>query len=234
MLVCVRTRGTPRPDLAGRRVAAVRAHGKLLRIELDDGRALRCHLGLNGSWHRYRAGEPWKRSARAAGLVLETSDETFVCFRPRDVRVVRGAGPGPVGPDLLAPGTDPGRLPARARALCPPEAPVADVLLEQRVASGVGNVYKSEILFLERVAPDRPLARVPDRVLCSLFARARELLRRNLGPGPRTTRFDPDGRGRLWVYGRRGRPCFRCGEPVRSARIGRHLRITFWCPRCQR
>ncbi len=234
VLVGVRTWGGPLPDLSGRRVQAVRVHGKRLWIELDDGRALRCHLGLSGSWHRYRAGEPWKRPVRAAGLVLETSGEVFVCFRPREVRVVRGSDPGHLGPDLVATGTDPVRLPARARALCRPEDPVADVLLDQRVASGVGNVYKSEVLFLERVAPQRRLDSVSDTTLGALFACARELLRRNLGPGPRTTRFGPDGRERLWVYRRAGRPCLRCGEPVRSARIGRHRRITYWCPRCQR
>ncbi len=238
-LVRARIPRAPGAGLDGRRVTGVWAEGKHLWIGLDDGRAVRSHLGLSGTWHRYRPGEPWQRPAHRAGLVLETAEAVLVCFHPRKVEVVPASGPrardlrASAGPDLLAPGTDPAGPPARARVLCAPGDPVADVLLDQRVASGIGNVYKCEVLFLEGVAPDRPLARVPDPLLERLYARAQALLRRNLGRGPRTTRFEGDGRGRLWVYGRAGRPCLRCGTPIRAGRLGRNLRITYWCPRCQ-
>jgi endonuclease-8 len=108
-----------------------------------------------------------------------------------------------------------------------------DVLLDQGVASGIGNVYKSELLFLEGLRPLAPLGEVPDRALAGLYREARRLLAANLGGGPRRTRFARGPGERLWVYGRRGRPCYRCTATVEGARLGRHLRITYWCPRCQ-
>lgn len=229
----------PLPGLEGRAVEEVSAEGKHLWIRFEGGLALRSHLGLHGSWHRYGLGEPWQKPAERASLVLETDEDVLVCFQAREVECLRSGGfrrtdlAARLGPDLLSPDVDIRLLPARARRLLAPETALTDVLLHQRVAGGIGNVYKSEVLFLRRANPFGCLADLPDEALAALFETARELLRKNLGPGSRTTRFADDGRGRLWVYGRAGRPCFTCGTRIRYGRSGASQRSTYWCPRCQ-
>lgn len=218
--------------LERRQVMGVSAHGKRLFIDLDDGRTLRSHLGMYGSWHHYAPHEPWRRPAAQASLILELADVTYVCFNALSLRLERRRETGDLGPDLI---TNEGALNSvvqRARRL-PPVTPLTDVLLDQRVAAGIGNVYKSELLFLHRLHPQRALGSIDDATLAAVYRDAAALLRRNLGPGPRTTRFADDGAGRLWVYGRGGRPCLRCGSAIRYARGGKDWRSTYWCPRCQ-
>ncbi|MGF1545713.1 MAG: DNA-formamidopyrimidine glycosylase family protein [Thiotrichales bacterium] len=225
--------------LCGRTVTAIVARGKHLLIELDDGVCVRSHLGLYGSWHRYAPGERWRKPQHHAALALWTATKVVVCFHAREVELLAGTGVrqrilrARLGPDLLTDALAGEALVARARALLPGATPLVDVLLDQRVACGVGNVYKSEVLFLRRLAPLRRLDAVADGDLATLFACAAELLRRNRDGGPRTTRFVADGRGRLWVYGRRERPCFECGAPVRYARLGAGQRGSYWCEHCQ-
>lgn len=225
--------------LLGHRITGVHAHGKHLFIDFDNDWTLRSHLGLYGSWHRYHPGERWKKPQRRASVVLETDEETYVCFNAREVQIYRRRGidrrdlPGRLGPDLLDERLDLTEVVARARALLAPEAPLVDVLLDQRIACGIGNVYKSELLFLERRHPLQRLGELDDEALASLFGQARELLLRNLEDGPRSTREREDAEGPLWVYGRRGRPCLVCAAPVRYTRMGRHMRSTYWCPGCQ-
>jgi endonuclease-8 len=223
----------------GHRISRLNSKGKHLFIEFDNGLVLRSHLGIYGSWHRYRPGEHWRKPAWQASIRLETNEWVYVCFNAREVEILRAAGyrlgdaRRRLGPDLTRERPEPSLLHARARELLGPETPLVDVLLDQRVAAGIGNVYKSEVLYLERQAPLRPLGFSSVELLGELYARAGDLLRRNLHRGPRVTRFVGDGRGDLWVYGRARRPCFRCGEPVRLERLGRDLRSTYWCPHCQ-
>jgi endonuclease-8 len=225
--------------LCGQTVAAVRSHGKQLCIDFLCGLTLRSHLGLYGSWHRYPAGGPWRKPAHQAGIVLEAGRQVFVCFNPRQVITERTAGLAAgdrerrLGPDLAQPGFEPVVCARRARTLCPPETPALDLLLDQRIAAGIGNVYKSELLFLQRIPPTAALAALTDAQLSALYDLAGELIRRNLGGGRRVTRFAADHRGGLWVYGRRGQACFTCGSPIRGARLGRQQRSTYWCPQCQ-
>jgi endonuclease-8 len=231
-----------RPDarLDGRRVVDVQAHGKHLFVGFDDATWLRTHLGLYGSWHHYRPGEVWRKPRRQAAVELEVDDRVYVCFNPKEVELLRDRGVRRrilhtrLGPDLSIERPALDGIPQRARALLEPAAPLADVLLDQRIACGIGNVYKSEVLFLERRHPTQPLDGISDEELQRLYATAHRLLRSNLGGGPRSTRFVADGAGRSWVYGRAGRPCLRCGTPVANARIGRRPRSTYWCPACQR
>jgi endonuclease-8 len=192
-----------------------------------------------GSWHWYMPEEPWQRPAWQASLVLETADKVYVCFNAKEVEFVRRAGvrertlAARLENDLLAGTVDYAAIMARAREFLDPETIIADVLLDQRVASGIGNVYKSEVLFLERLHPETPLAVVPDSTIRRLYATARRLLRANLHSGPRVTRNDNDGAGRLWVYGRRGERCHRCGGGIAHAGIGRTMRGTYFCRDCQ-
>jgi endonuclease-8 len=229
----------PQTELAGRLVSDVYAVGKHLLVRFADGLLVRSHLGMYGSWHRYRPGEPWRKPSSRASMVLATDGCVLVCFNARAVELLRANGPGMrdwqrrLGPDLLAPDIRIEALPERARSLLDPQTPLADLLLDQRIASGIGNVYKSELLFLGRLRPHRPLVEVADDALVGLYAAARELIAANLGGGRRRTRFAAADAGRLWVYRRRGHPCYVCGSGILSGPLGRHARSTYWCPRCQ-
>lgn len=224
---------------SGRRVRNVAARGKHLFIELDNDMALRTHLGMHGSWHRYPPGAGWQRPRQQLSVLLSTADWEYVCFNAREVELVRQPSVRRrilgqrLGPDLIADGIDPFYLASRAREILDADAPIVDALLDQRVASGIGNVYKSEVLFIERLAPDTMLEDIGDADLGRCFATAAALLRRNLGGGRRVTRFAGDQAGRLWVYGRAGLPCLSCDTPIASRRMGRHHRGTYWCPACQ-
>jgi endonuclease-8 len=223
----------------GRRVDDVRALGKHLFIEFEHDRALRSHLGMYGSWHFYSPGAEWQKPRSQASLVVETDDTIYVCFNAKEVELVKSPSVRErivdtrLGPDLIGEDVDADYLVRRARDLLEPDALVADVLLDQRVACGIGNVYKSEVLFIERLLPHTPLGEVRDELLVRCFQTAAELLRRNLGGGRRVTRFEDDDAGRLWAYGRTGLPCLRCDDRIAGKRLGRHHRGTFWCPACQ-
>jgi len=233
-----RLRDDPAAVFAGRRVGALVPHGKHLFIELGERAGLRVHLGMWGSWHRYPPGGAWQKPARQAGVVLITEAAELVCFNPKEAvltstpRLTRHAATAHLGPDLIDPATDPETLPARARERLPGTAPLADVLLDQGVAAGIGNIYKSELAFLHRLHPETPLAAVEDTALAAIYTDAARLLTHNTGDAPRTTRFGHDG-PRLWVYRRRHRPCLRCHAPIEYARTGRDQRGTYWCPSCQ-
>jgi len=222
-----------------RTVRSVLARGKHLYIAFDDDTALRSHLGMYGSWHFYRAGAPWKKPAQQASLVLKTADTVYVCFNAKEVEWV--ATPSVrervldmrLGPDLTAGGVALGTVVRRAREFLEPETPLADVLLDQRVACGIGNVYKCELLFIRRHRPLTPLGSVSDAALEACFGLASTLLGDNLGGGKRVTRSEGDNAGRLWVYGRGGSPCLRCDGVIAYARLGRHHRGTYWCADCQ-
>jgi endonuclease-8 len=144
-----------------------------------------------------------------------------------------------LGPDLLDPAFAVSDAVARARAR-PPATTLGELLLDQRVASGIGNVYKSEALFLEKLDPWTTVGAVDDRALEALYGRARALMQANVGRWPRTTTANlargewlRPGRGRLHVYRRGGRPCPACGAPIAAASQGTPPRVTYFCRRCQ-
>lgn len=216
----------PKP---GTLITAVRAKGKYLLIEFDDGTTLESHMKMTGSWHLYRVGERWRRSARSARAVIETTEGWIaVCFNaPVMELTTRSDGPEHLGPDLTSP--DPDLALAAARfSLAEPNTPVAVALLDQRICCGVGNVYKSEVLHACRLSPLTPASNVDERTRLELVTTAHQQLRANLGAGPRTT--VPEG---LAVYRHAGRPCLRCETPIERIVQGEHQRSTYWCPGCQ-
>jgi endonuclease-8 len=227
------------PEFAGSTVHKIEARGKHLRIALDNGKLLRSHLGMYGSWHVYGSKEAWQKPEGQASLVVAADGTEWVCFNAKEVEIVRIPGVrervlgSRLGPDLIADDCDAGTLVRRAREFDDGDTLLIDTLLDQRVAAGIGNVYKSEVMFLNRQAPGRLLADTPDEVVAACYATAADLLKRNLGGGKRVTRFATDAAGRLWVYGRTGKPCHECSTPIQSQRMGRHHRGTFWCPECQ-
>ena len=139
-----------------------------------------------------------------------------------------------LGPDVLADDFDAAEALRRLRA-CGRTA-IAEVLLDQRVMAGIGNVYKSEVLFLARVSPFAPVHTLSDDELARIIAHARRVLAINAAPGApgrRRTLSRLDPRERAWVYKRAGRPCRTCGAPIQFARTGEYQRGTYWCEGCQ-
>jgi endonuclease VIII len=232
--------------IAGRMVRAVESRGKHLLIHLSGGIALRTHMAMSGSWHIYRAGESWQRPAAQMRIAIQTADFQAIAFEVHDAewlgeRDLERGVLARLGPDVLAPDFDPAAAVARLRASG--DRAILDALLDQRVLSGLGNVYKSELLFLARAHPLRPVASLSDDTLLQLARLAQQHLRANASErasagivtyrGLRRTTGRSDPAERLWVYSRGGMPCRRCGTPIASARMGVHARITYLCPTCQ-
>ena len=144
---------------------------------------------------------------------------------------------GYLGPDLLGPDWDAEEVLRRIRAA--PDRAIGLALLDQRNLAGVGNVYRNELCFLRGVLPTRPVGAVPD--LPRMVELAKRALEANKNRGDRTLTGDTRRGMQDWVYGRTGRPCRRCGTPVRGGTLGDAVRPgrgatdreTYWCPRCQ-
>jgi endonuclease-8 len=228
-----------REPIAGRLVERVTAIGKHCLVHLSGGLVLRTHMRMNGSWHIYRHGERWQRPIRSMRILLETADWVAVAFDVYSAEFIRAEhldhhrAIGALGPDLLGE-IDHDALQARIAAQG--ARPVHEVLLDQRVMAGLGNVYKSELLFLATLHPDTPADSIARETWSRLVTDAQALLRANVSEharGRRTTRRLDPGEG-LWVYGRGGRPCRRCGTLIASRKDGDAARVTYWCPTCQR
>ncbi|HSO83283.1 DNA-formamidopyrimidine glycosylase family protein [Thiocapsa sp.] len=234
-----RLQGRALPALARDRVLRVTSKGKHLFIDFEGEASLRVHLGMYGSWHRYPIGQTWQKPTHRATLVLSAAGQDYVCFNAKEVEILDACGlrrrdrTDRLGPDLSRDAPAIESLLQRARDLLQPDTELVDLLLDQRIASGIGNVYKSEVLFLEHCAPRTRLGDISEETFAALYGRAERLLLNNLGGGPRITRPVDDGRGILWVYGRAGKPCFRCGMDLLRERLGQHARSTYWCPACQ-
>lgn len=235
MLVAVAA-AARRQRLVGRRVSYVESRGKHLLVHFDGGCALHTHLGMRGSWHTYRVESAWRKPGRRPRVVLEVGDVVAVCFSPAVVEVLSAPelrhhpALNRLGPDALSERFDPAV--ARARLQERGEVEIGVALLDQAALAGVGNVYKSEILFLCRVNPFALVSSLGDATLESVAQTASDQLRRNLSTGARrtTTVLTP---GNLWVYNRARQPCRRCGSSIRRAQQGEQRRSTYWCPRCQ-
>ena len=187
-------------------------------------------MRMQGAWHLYRPGEPWRRPARQARAVLEVEGTVAVLFNAPVVELTRGdAVTSHLGPDILADALDLDRVVRRARSLG--DVAVGELLLDQRVTAGIGNVYRNEALWAERVNPWTGTAALTDAQVRGLFARAHEAMRANLR-STRWARHFP-GYGRGAVHGRGGRPCPRCGARIQVRAQGEQARLTYWCPACQ-
>ena len=143
-----------------------------------------------------------------------------------------------LGPDLLKDSFDKAEAARRLRARG--DTPIGEAVLDQSAIAGIGNIYKSETLFVCRVNPFDPVGAINAETLDRIIETARELMSQNLRPGPRTTRFRTGlggpgpGRGsRYWVYKKSGDPCLVCGTTIRMRRQGISARSTYFCPRCQ-
>lgn len=222
----------------GTRIEGVEARGKHLLIAFAGGLTLRTHLRMTGSWHVYRERERWQKPAYLARAVVGAdSGWVAVCFQAPVVETFHLAGPEPdalaaLGPDLCVPTslTDAvlDIVVERVGLLALAGTTLGEALLDQRIAAGIGNVYKSEACFAAGVDPTTPIELIDEQTRRRVWSIAARQLQANLGQAERRTH--PAG---LAVYGRRGQPCHRCGTPISMARHGDQARSTYWCPTCQ-
>jgi len=224
-------------DLAEATVTGVEARGKHLLIHFDSDLVVHSHMGMTGSWHIYRLTDSWQKPDTQAVLVLKTAAWCVVCFTPKLLEIVsetklrRNSWLTKLGPDILGPPISDDVFLSRMRSQS--QHAIGEVLMNQSVVSGIGNVYRSEILHLEHIHPETLVAVLDDAALLSLRDRAVFLMKRNLNNGARTTRFRGEA-SRLWVYGRRGQPCLKCGTIILMQRQGDNARSTYFCPACQK
>jgi endonuclease-8 len=222
---------------AGRIIERVESHGKHLELEWDDGVVLHTHMRMTGSWHLYRVGEPWRRPHRDMRVVIETGTWVAVCFNAPVVETYRAPdlsrhpGFGRLGPDLCRLDADLERCVELMLTYDDRDAVIADALLDQRVFCGVGNVYRSEVMWACELSPFARVADIGEPLAQRVVNLAARLLRANLTSVARVT--VPGVPGGLAVYGRSGQRCFRCAGTVKARHHGEHNRVLYWCPGCQ-
>jgi endonuclease-8 len=234
--------------ITGRIVERCWSAGKHLLIAFSGDLVLRTHMRMNGSWHIYRPGEPWQRPRIDMRVLIGTDAFVAIAFNIQvaewlDGRRLNRSRPlATLGPDLLSPSFD--RAEALARLRSRGAMPVGDALLDQRAVAGIGNVYKSEVCFLCGVSPFTPVASLDEATLANLVDTAKRLLEVNVADeaggaivtyrGLRRTTHRSDPGERLWVYGRAGRPCRKCGRPIQIIKRGDDARVTYFCGGCQK
>jgi endonuclease VIII len=212
--------------LVGTTCTNIEAHGKQMLIAFSDDTFVRVHLGMTGSWHRYDPGERWQRPREELGIALETKEDVVVCFKvPELERLTQSERKNHValvslGPDVLVEPFDLDEVVRRARHPDRADMDVADLLLDQRVAAGIGNIYKCESLFAQRLSPHASVASLDDDTLRALYTKASHLMRDSVA----------SGRVPQSIY--RARLCPACNARVTVEEQGD--RLTWWCARCQR
>ena len=207
------------PRLDGRRLESVEAIGKNLLFRFEGGLVLRSHLRMSGRWRVLGRdapvfGTPW--------LVLRGEQHTGVLWGGPVLELDRGVALH-LGPDILAEPPDYDTMLARLRRERA-DRQFGDALLDQRLVSGIGNIWKVESLWAERISPWRRLADVSDDEVRGVLATAHEVMRARVEGVPY----------RANIYRRKGHGCPRCGMPVRSWPQGDDARMTYWCPNCQK
>jgi len=221
-------------NLTGQTVTEAISRGKHLLIRTDAGVTVHTHLRMDGSWRVRPASERVPGNHRIR-LILGNDTWQAIGYLLGIVEILpttaEPATVGHLGPDLLGPDWDPAEAERRLRAN--PSRPIGEAVLDQRNLAGIGNVYKAEMLFLRGVNPWRPVGEVGD--LTALVDLAKRLLEANKDRFGQVTTGSRRRGEETWVYGRAGRPCRRCGTPVRTADQGSdsESRVTFWCPHCQ-
>lgn len=216
------------PPMEGARVVAVEPRGKHLLIGFDNGLTLHSHMKMNGSWHLYRPGEPWRRSRQFLCAVIETEDRVAVCFHApvmellRDRALARVLPVDALGPDILAAAFDLDE--ARARFFARGDTGIGEALLDQSRVAGIGNIFRCEALARVGIHPCRPVRDVDPGDLTKTLRIARALMQESARE---------DGRRAVYrVYRRRGKPCAVCGTAVTAVSIAR--RTAYLCPTCQK
>ena len=229
--------------LDGATVVSAESAGKHLFVELEGERYVHVHLGLIGSFDVRSGAAP-----EAVGEVRLRLDSGEAYADLRGAIVCDLVGPerraqvlGALGPDPLRPDADPDRAWQRVRRST---RPIGDLLLDQSVLAGVGNVYRAEVLFRQRIHPQRPGNTLRVRQWRAIWDDLVTLMAQGVRLGQidtvrpehtpeamgRAARDDDHG-GEVYVYRRTGQPCLVCQRPVRTEVLAG--RNSFWCARCQ-
>jgi endonuclease VIII len=217
--------------LAGRAVRRVDTHGKHLFLRFDGGLTLHSHLRMSGAWGVYGPGRRWGRAPSRAWLVLRSGSTEVVEFDGpvlelmTDGRTRFDQRLAALGPDVLAPSFDDEEFLRRLRGDDPTRA-IGDAILDQRTVAGIGNMWKAEGCWEAGVDPWRPVRAVSDQEAVAIIEGMRPGMQVSAQDGPRSIRAR--------VYGKRGRPCPRCGTRITARGQGDDNRLTYWCPGCQR
>lgn len=231
----------------GRVIEKVESRGKWLIVHFSGDLMLVTHMLMSGSWHIYRAGERWRMPRSRMRAVIATHDFEAVAFNVPVAQfhtarsLERSTTVPKLGPDLLSDAFAADE--ARTRLLAHADDEVADALLNQRVMAGLGNVYKSEVCFACQVHPFRKVATLTEREVQCILDTSRRFMAANVADGasgaivtysgPRRTTHAANRSDRLWVYGRQGKECRRCGATILMRKQGAGARSTYWCPQCQ-
>jgi endonuclease-8 len=237
--------------IAGRTVGKVESRGKWLLIHFSGDLILVTHMLMSGSWHIYRAGERWRMGRSRMRAVLRTAEWEAVAFNVpvaefHTARSLERYTQIPkLGPDVLS---EEFTVEGGARRLAEfagtnPKADIAVALLNQRVLAGLGNVYKSEVAFSAGVNPFRAMSTITQREMEQMAEFAQRYMKANVLDGSgdgivtyfgnRRTTGNSNRDERLWVYGRQGQECRRCGTAIMMRKQGEQARSTYWCPSCQ-
>ena len=234
--------------LTGQLVRSVESRGKWLLIHFSGGGTMATHMLMSGSWHIYRPSERWQRPRTNMRILIENNEYVAVAFNVPVAKMLQSDEIERLLPipqttiDVLSQDFDMAEV-ARRILACGAEQ-IGDVLLRQQVIAGVGNLFKSEVCYVTATNPFSTVAALDAEKIQALIATSRRLLKANvvedsdemfvtdLGRQRRTTHASDPGAS-LWVYGRQGEPCRRCGQPIRRRLQGPDARVTFWCPQCQ-
>jgi endonuclease VIII len=230
--------------ISGQSVSTVRSHGKNLFIDFANEWTLYTHMLMWGAWHVYAQGEPWRKEARKARVVLETATHCAVLFSAPVCQLLHASElathpTSELGPDLLSATFGSAELvEVRRRLEAQGDASIGEAIMNQTVMAGIGNILKSEILFAARIHPQRPAASLNDDEFARLIATSQDMMQRAYDTNSFIHVFLPpalrQATGSLgYVYGRSGQICLRCGGTIAMVRQGPMQRMTFFCPFCQ-
>jgi len=231
--------------IIGRTIDRVDSVGKHLLIHFSGDLVLRTHMRMSGSWHIYRPGEAWQRPPIDMRIVIATDQFVAVAFNvpiaefETEHTLHRHEAIGSIGPDLLSDTFDPDDALQRLRAH--DAGDIAETLLNQRAMSGIGNIFKSETLFVAGINPFTPVPALSDAELREIIRIAQRLLKANVSSsragggittynGLRSARPGADNDDRVWVYSRSGQRCRKCGTRIAYRKHGPYARGTYWCP----
>jgi DNA-formamidopyrimidine glycosylase len=227
--------------IVGSQLTLVRTHGKHLVLQFSSGWVVHTHAMQYGSWQVGPAGQTLRKDARFARLRLTTALSEVLFYHGPVMEVLSLEELASherftsLGPDLLHDDFAVATLLDAVQAQGDRE--IGDVVLDQRVVSGIGNIYKSEGLFLAAIDPRRPAQTISGAELNVLFEELIPLMQAGRFVYGMTVTLPPDLQlepwMRNWVYRRRGQPCFVCATPIAMIRQGEFQRATYFCPHCQ-
>ena len=228
-------------ELGGKRIDAIEARGKHLLVHVEGGWTLRVHLGMHGRWRRRHMRE---RAPRDGTVEILSGETVYDCERAYRAELIRtdalASHPrlARLGPDLLADPPDIDEAVRRATKQGNAEREIGELIMDQRIAAGIGNVYKSEVLFECRVHPRTAMRHLSEDTVRRIYRKAADLMRLNLLTRRRTSvsprrRVASAPRARFFVYMRKGKPCLECGSPIERIVQGDMARSTYFCRNCQ-